>query len=168
MRRRLLWAAAAVTLVAAQFAVGVASAPTALGTSTSFSFGVVGDHGGSTAAQNTFRAAGAAGLDFFQSVGDLSYTTDPETTWCSTVKSTINSGAGKSPADPYGQQFPFQIISGNHESDGIHGLIDNFIAPGCLPDRLGTSGSPNLGTGSTGSNYGKEFYYDYPASAPLA
>ena len=56
-----------------------------------------------------------------------------------------------------GSTFPVELVSGNHEDGGEHqdGLIDNFVK--CLPDRLGAVGT-----------YGKEYYFDYPASSPLA
>ena len=86
-----------------------------------------------------------SGLNFVQDLGDASYNEKtPESAWCSYIRSYL------------GSTLPFELVSGNHESDGMQGLIDNFTA--CLPDRLG-----NL----TGT-YGKEYYYDYPASNPLA
>jgi len=56
-----------------------------------------------------------------------------------------------------GSTFPFELLSGNHEDGGEiqDGLIDNFVQ--CLPDRLGAVGT-----------YGKEYYFDYPASSPIA
>jgi hypothetical protein len=80
-----------------------------------------------------------------QDLGDASYNEKtPESTWCSYIQSYL------------GSTLPAELVSGNHESDGMQGLIDNFTA--CQPDRLG-----NL----TGT-YGKEYYYDYPTSNPLA
>ena len=56
-----------------------------------------------------------------------------------------------------GSTFPFELLSGNHEDGGDYqdGLIDTFVQ--CLPDRLGAVGT-----------YGKEYYFDYPASSPIA
>jgi hypothetical protein len=69
----------------------------------------------------------------------------PESAWCDYVKSFV------------GGAFPFELIAGNHEdeSSGDDGFIDNFTS--CLPDRLGAIGS-----------YGHQYYFDYPAGAPLA
>jgi PKD repeat protein len=82
--------------------------------------------------------------DFNLALGDLSYgATGTESTWCDLVKSKV------------GSDLPFELITGNHESDGLNGLIDNFAA--CLPNKL-----PGLvGT------YGKEWYVDVPAAAPI-
>lgn len=114
---------------------------------TSFSFTAAGDHGSTTNGDTiaSLNTLAAAGVDFHLAVGDLSYMSPgTETTWCNFVKSSV------------GSTFPFEIVSGNHDSDGLNGLIDNFAI--CLPDRMGNI----VGT------YGKEYYFDYPASAPLA
>ena len=61
----------------------------------------------------------------------------------------------------YGQSprrrgLPFELITGNHESNGLDGNIDAFAA--CLPNNV-----PGLvGT------YGKQWYVDVPASNPVA
>ena len=111
----------------------------------SFVFNAVGDFGGytdTTAGLNLIPSSGAA---FTLALGDLSYGSfTPESAWCDYIKSKV------------GNTYPFELISGNHESNGQDGLIDNFAA--CLPDRIG-----NI----TGT-YAKEYYFDYPASAPLA
>ncbi len=69
----------------------------------------------------------------------------PESAWCDYVKQHV------------GATYPFELLVGNHEDavSGDNGFIDNFAA--CLPDRLG-------GTGT----YAHRYYFDYPASAPLA
>ncbi len=143
-------------------------------TTTTFTFGTVGDHARGTSTSNVFRAAGASQLDFFLSLGDLSYS-DPlnysEMQWCQFVKDNFNLGATKPLGDVYGETYPFEIISGNHESDFTQndGLIDNFVAPGCLPNRLPITTSPNLGTNpSATGNYAKEYFFDYPSTTPLA
>lgn len=141
-----------------------------------FTFGTVGDHGSGSATSASFRGAGAANLNFFLSLGDLSYS-DPallsENQWCQFVKDNLNAGAGYGTGNSYGESYPVEIISGNHESDLTqnNGLIDNFVAPGCLPNRMGQAAmSPNLGTNPhpTTGNYAKEYYFDYPSSSPLA
>jgi hypothetical protein len=50
--------------------------------------------------------------------------------------------------------FPYELIAGNHEDNGPDGLWSRFAA--CLPDRLGATGE-----------YGRQYYADYPASAPV-
>ncbi len=141
----------------------------------SFTFGGGGDFGRSSNATGVLRAVGAGGLAFFTSVGDLSYADNsvyPESQWCQYVKDNLNAGAGKPVGDPYGETFPFQIISGNHEAgyrptEG--GLIDNYLTPTCLPNGLGAVQSPHLGANPSASgNFGKEYYFDHPTAAPLA
>lgn len=71
-----------------------------------------------------------------------------EADWCDIVKSYV------------GPNFPFELVSGFHD-DGLEsppndgGLIDNFVK--CLRDQMGSTGM-----------YGKEYYFDYPPSNPLA
>src|SRR6266481_1973162 len=87
-----------------------------------------------------------SGSQFHLAIGDLSYSEiTPESAWCSYIQSHV------------GSTFPFELLSGNHEDGGDYqdGLIDTFVQ--CLPDRLGAVGT-----------YGKEYYFDYPASSPIA
>ena len=85
-----------------------------------------------------------ANLSFFLAVGDLSYSTTAGTegAWCGYVKSYV------------GSSFPFELLGADHE-DNDPVRIANFTA--CLPDKLSSTGQ-----------YGKEFYFDVPAGAPLA
>lgn len=54
-----------------------------------------------------------------------------------------------------GVDFPYQVITGNHESDGQDGDIEKFLK--CLPNRLpGVQGE-----------YGTQWYVDFPATDPL-
>ena len=77
-------------------------------------------------------------------LGDLSYgVTGQEQAWCDFVTSRVGGGA------------PFELISGNHESNGSNGNINDFSA--CLPNQL-----PGLvGT------YGRQYYVDVPQNQPL-
>ncbi|WP_199424740.1 PKD domain-containing protein [Actinotalea solisilvae] len=77
-------------------------------------------------------------------LGDLSYG-DPggEQAWCDLV--TEHVGAG----------FPFELVAGNHESNGQDGHINEFAA--CLPNQL---------PGMVGT-YGRQWYVDVPAADPL-
>lgn len=78
-------------------------------------------------------------------LGDLSYgETGAEREWCDFV------------SERTGTAFPFQLIAGNHESDGSNGDIDAFAE--CLPNRL-----PGLV-----GEYARQYYVDVPAEAPLA
>src|SRR5712692_4234849 len=116
------------------------------GAATSFSFTAGGDIGGNSKSSTALDLIGQSGSQFHLAIGDLSYSEiTPESAWCSYVQSRV------------GSTFPFELLSGNHEDGGEtqDGLIDNFVQ--CLPDRLGAQGT-----------YGKENYFDYPASSPIA
>src|SRR6266568_5162398 len=120
----------------------------ALSSSASFSFTAGGDIGGNSNTSTALDLIAQSGSQFHLAIGDLSYSEiTPESNWCSYVKSRV------------GSTFPFELLSGNHEDGGEiltqDGLIDNFAQ--CLPDRLGAVGT-----------YGKEYSFDYPASAPIA
>jgi len=123
----------------------------------SFTFGAVGDHGSSANARTVLRAVGAADPDFFLSLGDLSYDTIRPSSWCQMVQDELNLGSGRPAGDPYGETYPFELVEGNHDVP----TFDQYIAPSCLPDRLNTTVSPS-------GTYGREYFVDYPAGAPLA
>src|SRR5216684_82069 len=116
------------------------------GQSPSFTFTAGGDIGGNSSTSTALDLIAQSGSQFHLAIGDLSYSEiSPESKWCSYVQSRV------------GSTFPFELLSGNHEDGGEiqDGLIDNFVQ--CLPDRLGAVGT-----------YGKEYYFDYPASSPIA
>ncbi|HTM20493.1 MAG TPA: metallophosphoesterase, partial [Kofleriaceae bacterium] len=110
-----------------------------------FTFVTVGDHGAHGPTDAVLDLAPASGR-FLLSLGDLSYgVITPEQAWCDYVREHI------------GADFPFLVVAGNHEDDGTHGaLIDDFIAPGCLPAPLPVTG-----------DYAKQYWFDSPPAAPL-
>jgi len=59
------------------------------------------------------------------------------------------------PDGPWSWDMAHQLISGNHESDGLNGNINDFSA--CLPNQL---------PGVVGT-YGRQYYVDVPQGAPL-
>jgi len=120
-----------------------------------FVFGTGGDHASGAKASAVMQRVGAENLDFFLSLGDLSYDTIAPAQWCQFVKDKINAGAGKPVGDPYGESFPFQLTEGNHDK-----LNYGEYLP-CLPDRMGSTVEP-------GSTYGRDYYFDYPSATPLA
>ena len=107
-------------------------------------FSVVGDIGSSDATASVLRSIAARHDDFTLAVGDLSYGRDgAEGAWCRFVSQRV------------GANHPFELVSGNHESDGENGDIERFAR--CMPNRL-----PGLvGT------YGRQWYVDQPAADPL-
>lgn len=137
--------------------LALAVAPSALGPRPTLSSAVIpavegqlrvtaaGDYSASSAAAAVFGRIGTIKPDFHVALGDLSYgVTGEEQSWCDLV--TANTGAG----------FPFELIAGNHESNGLNGNINDFSA--CLPNQL---------PGIVGT-YGRQYYVDVPEINPIA
>ncbi len=115
----------------------------ALDTISGFVFGAAGDFGYSNATQATFATAGGAGLDFFLAVGDTTYNDTTEATWCSAFRA----------------QVPHVLIeAGNHDTGENTGAGLSTLLADCPYD---------LNETMTG-RYGREWYFDYPGTAPLA
>lgn len=108
-------------------------------------FTAVGDFGQSAASTGSMLSAVAtADPDLLLALGDLSYgVTGQETTWCDFVTQRVGAG------------FPFELVAGNHESNGINGNINDFAS--CLPNQL---------PGAVGT-YGRQYYVDVPQDDPL-
>jgi hypothetical protein len=112
-----------------------------------FTFTAVGDYGASSDTDAVLAAIANSGAVLNLALGDLSYgAVQPESAWCDYVKARV------------GASFPFELIAGNHDSglNAAEGNINKFAA--CLPHRLG----------SLTGTYAKEYYFDYPATNPLA
>lgn len=107
-------------------------------------FTAAGDFAQTANTRATLDAIKTSGSDLTLALGDLSYgSTGNEPAWCDYVKSHL------------GETYPFELISGNHESNGINGNINDFSA--CLPNQL---------PGVVGT-YGRQYYVDVPATNPL-
>lgn len=108
-------------------------------------FAAVGDFGARPATRGVLDAIAATGPTAALALGDLAYKDAvPETAWCSFVKQSLGEG------------FPFQLLSGNHDSlDVGDGAINNYSS--CLPNQI---------PGITGT-YGREYYMDFPRTDPL-
>jgi Calcineurin-like phosphoesterase len=118
-----------------------------------FSFGVAGDFGQNSNTTAVLQAVSGSGANFFIALGDFSYVPgNSETAWCNFVKSPTT-GLGSS-------TYPFELISGNHEDVVRDGQINNYVQ--CLPHRLTPLATPPA------QLYGKQYYFDYPGSSPLA
>lgn len=107
-----------------------------------FTFTAAGDYAQSADTSESLKGIALAKPALHLALGDFSYNKRPEIEWCNYVKSHIGN-------------IPFELLAGNHESDGRNGTIDNFVKE--FPDRFGAVGE-----------YGREFYFDYPLNAPLA
>lgn len=110
-------------------------------TSSGFSFSVAGDYAQTTHTTANLNSIATSGVGFHLAIGDFSY--DPHVSaaaWSSYAKSHL-------PAN-----FPFEILAGNEDTSETN----TYIAD--LPNHLS----------SISGNYAKEYFFDYPASAPLA
>ncbi len=134
-------AGTAVLLVVAAGAVFLATRP---GPVREVTFAAVGDFGESDQARGVLAGIGAGAPDLTLALGDLSYG-EPggEPRWCDLVHEGV------------GAEHPFQLLAGNHESNGTDGFIDDFAA--CLPSRL-----PGLV-----GEYGRQWYVDVPQEDPV-
>src|SRR5687767_9589064 len=84
-------------------------------------FTAVGDFGSSGNTRSVLAGMKAQNPDLALALGDLSYgATGAEQAWCDLVTQEVGAG------------FPFQLIAGNHESNGQNGHINDFAA--CLPN----------------------------------
>lgn len=135
--RRLVLAVLASVLVLTAAASGAPSP-------THVRFTVAGDFAQGSGADAVLTAMGDSGADLALAVGDLSYgVTGEEQSWCDFVTQRVGAG------------YPFELLAGNHESNGVNGNINDFSA--CLPNQL-----PGLvGT------YGRQYYVDVPQDDPL-
>ena len=135
--KRVLLMCVAATVLLSSAAVGVP-------TPTHVRFAAAGDFGDNADAARVLDAADDLNPDAFFAVGDLSYgATGAEQAWCDFV--TARLGAG----------YPFELLAGNHESNGQNGNINDFSA--CLPNQL---------PGAVGT-YGREYFVDVPQQDPL-
>jgi hypothetical protein len=124
--------------------------------------------------------------DFFLDLGDIGYNgttnshppTGNEVDWCNFIKANVHNRLGN-------PNFPYVFVTGNHEDGNPDpanryrdGYIDAFVGNNCLPlsafNSQSTAGNgyinfigSGLCTEST-TCYGKEGYFDYPASNPIA
>ena len=108
-------------------------------------FTAVGDFAATGNTGGVLDAIDNVDSDFTLALGDLSYgAAGGEQTWCDYV------------TDRVGEGYPFELISGNHESNGLNGNINDFSS--CLPNQL---------PGAVGT-YGRQYYVDVPADNPIA
>ncbi len=108
-------------------------------------FTAAGDYGASVETDKVLSLIPLQKSNFHIALGDFSYgVLETEKDWCKYVRSYV------------GEDFPFELIAGNHESNGLDGHIDEFAK--CLPNLI-----PEIN-----GAYGKEYYFDYPAIKPIA
>lgn len=106
-------------------------------------FTAAGDTGLEEGAEAVLDKIKELAPDFNLHLGDIAYSDAPEQQFCDMVTGKL------------GTEFPYQLIAGNHESDGLQGDIDKFAQ--CLPNKLqGIHGE-----------YAKQWYVDLPQENPL-
>lgn len=127
-------------LARCEFAVPKSSAPP---DGRSVRFTAAGDVGMGKGAKAVLDTIKELGPDFNVNLGDLSYAQGPEQAFCDLITAKL------------GPDFPYEVVAGNHESNGEEGHIENFA--NCLPNKL-----PGLQ-----GEYGKQWYVDVPQEHPL-
>lgn len=97
--------------------VRTAGAVTALATPGEVRFTAAGDYGAGANTRAVVEKIGELSPDLNLALGDLSYgVTGQEQAWCDLVLAGVGEG------------FPFQLLAGNHESNGMNGNINDFAA----------------------------------------
>jgi PKD repeat protein len=144
-RRRWLVPIAIAVVVTTVAATELGRVPPRAGAATEVHLTAAGDYGARATTATVLQKIADLDPDAHLALGDFAYTdVASENAWCSYVKARLGEG------------FPFELISGNHESlDQTNGLINNFSA--CLPNQV---------PGVVGT-YGREYYMDFPPGAPL-
>src|SRR5712691_7574413 len=132
-------------VIASSFFAFASSGRSARASSTlplSFIFTAAGDYSQTThTTANLNYIGGSSGASFNLAIGDLNYNPNVSTdAWSNYVKGILPS------------PFPFEIVAGNEDSKQINRFITD------LPDQL-----KNIS-----GTYGKQYYFDYPATGPLA
>ena len=144
VRRTSSRVAVALLLGALILVLGMPDRSPALAAGTSFTFTAAGDHGSSSQTRAGMDVVAGSGSSFYLGLGDLSYdpTEGGEQRWCTSFKSRF--------AD-------VELIAGNHDTgESIGGDINEYTV--FCPFTLGAM----VGV------YAKQYYFDYPQSAPLA
>jgi len=106
-------------------------------------FTAQGDIGVGSSARKVLSSIAKIKPQFNLALGDFTYEPGIEQQFCDMVTGKL------------GAEFPYQLVAGNHESDGHDGDIVNFAK--CLPNRL-----PGLH-----GEYGTQWYVDVPEKNPM-
>jgi hypothetical protein len=105
-------------------------------------FTAAGDVGLGKGARSVLDVVAQLKPDFNLALGDLSYRAGAEEEFCAMATDKLGT-------------VPYELVTGNHESNGKDGDITNFVK--CLPNKL-----PGLQ-----GEYGKQWYVDIPQDKPL-
>jgi hypothetical protein len=106
-------------------------------------FTAQGDIGVSTGAKKVLDVVAGLAPQLNLTLGDFAYKAGLEQQFCDMVTARL------------GEDFPYQLVTGNHESDGHDGDIEKYVQ--CLPNKLpGVQGE-----------YGTQWRVDVPARNPV-
>ena len=140
MRRRIGLHVAVMSIMLAVLGTHVSAAPQP----GQVHFTVAGDFAQTGDTTKVLDTINGLDSDFTLAVGDLSYgLAGQEQAWCDYVTSHLGAG------------YPFELLAGNHESNGLNGNINDFSS--CLPNQL---------PGAIGT-YGRQYYVDVPTENPI-
>ena len=106
-------------------------------------FTAQGDIGVGTGAKKVLDVVAELNPQLNLALGDFSYKAGIEQQFCDMVTGQL------------GDDFPYQLVTGNHESDGHEGDIEKFVR--CLPNKL-----PGLQ-----GEYGTQWRVDVPEQNPV-
>ncbi|MET3922565.1 metallophosphoesterase [Arthrobacter sp. UYEF20] len=106
-------------------------------------FTAQGDMGVGSGAKKVLDVVAGLKPQLNLALGDFTYEAGIEEQFCDMVTGKL------------GTEFPYQLVTGNHESDGREGDIQNFVR--CLPNKL-----PGLQ-----GEYGTQWYADVPEENPV-
>jgi len=137
----------------------------------SFTFAAGGDHGDSTRFRLSLDSLNQSGASFYLALGDLAYSS-VEQAWCQQWLT----GSG----NPSGKSFKnILLLAGNHDSGEDPSGNINLYTQSCGLGPLAPSdftSSPSQTAPQNGCEwpdatrrcYGKEYYFDWPISNPIA
>ncbi len=130
----------------------------------SFTFTSAGDYGTGSAASANYNLIKTINPDFHVATGDFAYGGSPSS-WTNTVKSIL------------GTNFPFEIVAGNHDAYNGASQWNTYVTG--LPNKITLPDPPSSvcqyadpdpfsGGSPVCQQYGVQYYFDYPVSAPIA
>ncbi|MCX6716816.1 MAG: metallophosphoesterase [Candidatus Taylorbacteria bacterium] len=111
-----------------------------------FSFTAAGDYGMNKSTEGVMSLIRGINPNFHLALGDMIYSSDVKYSvdWCVFAKKFLGT-------------IPIELLAGNHDTtDGDYNKLINCL-PNSLPNDLYFKGE-----------YGKEYYFDYPANNPMA
>lgn len=119
---------------------------------TSFSFTSSGDYSSGSNFTANLNKIKSLNDSFHIAAGDFAYGGNP-TNWANTIKSIL------------GTSYPFELVAGNHDAY-YSGQFAEYLS--VLPNKITLPTPPASVSQYGGQDYGSQYYFDYPPSAPIA